>query len=106
MTIERSAEALVEPPFPSSSLLSVRSGSVSIASTVATLSNAPSASIVAVIVIVVSAPEASEANVHGRATHEALAPDPATPVIVRFVGVSVTEMLFAVAGPAFAIVRV
>ena len=53
--------------------------------------------------IVVFAPEAREAKVQGSAAHVALAPLPATLVIVRFVGVSVTRTSVASDGPAFAI---
>src|SRR5687768_4181486 len=98
-TIDTSADGPVLPPLPVLSVLSVGSGSGSVAETVAVLSNAPSASMVAVTVIVISAPEASEAIVHGSATQ----PPPLTLVVVRFDGVSVTWTFVAVDdGPAFA----
>ena len=50
--------------------------------------NPDAASIVAVTVIVVLAPDARDANVQGSATQEALAPEPATPVIVRLAAFS------------------
>ena len=46
--------------------------------------------------------DASEANVQGRATQDALAPLPATLVIVRFDGVSVTLTLVSVSSGAVA----
>src|SRR5437667_190584 len=96
--MEMSTEVPAVPPLPVLSVLSARFGSSSAGVAVAELSKAPAASIVAVTLMVVFAPEASEGIVHGRAAQ----PLPLTLVMVRFVGVSVTWMLVAVDGPAFA----
>src|SRR4029078_12120258 len=88
-TIETSAEAAALPPLPVLSVLFVGFGSGSVAVTVALLSNVPATLIVAVTVIVVFAPDTRLAMVQGNAAQ----PPPATFVIVRLVGVSVTVIL-------------
>src|SRR5437868_1288810 len=98
LTTETSALGVAVPPLPVLSVLFGGFGSGSAAVAVALLSNAPAAVIVAVTLMVVFAPEASEAIVHGSAAQ----PLPLTPAIERFVGVSVTWIDVAVAGPAFA----
>ena len=98
MTSETSALAPATPLLPVLSVLFGRFGSLSVADTVALLSNAPLALIVAVTVIVVFAPLARLGIVQGNAAQ----PPPLTFVIVRLVGVSVTCTLVAVEGPAFA----
>src|SRR5436305_2947341 len=85
------------PALPVLSVLFAVFGSGSIAVAVALLSNAPTVLMVAVTVIVTLAPDASVGIVHGSALQA-----PRTVTIVRFVGVSVTAMLVAVDGPAFA----
>ena len=72
---------------------------VCVAFAVALLSNAPAALMVAVTLMVVLAPLARVGMVHGSGKAQ---PEPLTPVIVRFVGVSVTTILVAVDGPALA----
>src|SRR4051794_484087 len=96
-TIETSAEAVAVPPLPVLSVLFAGFVSTSAGVAVAVLSNAPAAVIVALTLIVVFAAGASEAIVHGSA---AQAPETVPRVI--FVGVSVTWIDVAVAGPAFA----
>src|SRR5712671_861282 len=90
--------AAAVPPLPVLSVLLLLFGSGSVAATVAALSNVPVALMVAVTLIVTFAPEARLAMVQGRAEH----PPPVTLVMVRCVGVSVTWMLVAVDGLAFA----
>src|SRR5437764_191677 len=97
LTIDTSADAAAVPPLPVLSVLLPVFGSGSAPDAVALLSNAPAAVMVAVTLMVVLAPEASVAIVHGS---EAQAP--VTLVMVRFDGVSVTWILVAVDGPAFA----
>ncbi len=101
LTPDTSAEEPATPSLPLLSVLLAGIGSVSIADTVALLSNAPAATIVAVTVTVVLAPLARLGMVHGNATQ----PPPLTLVIVRFVGVSVTCTDVAVDGPALATSR-
>src|SRR5260221_526045 len=96
-TSETSADAAALPPLRVLSVLLVGFGSGSTAVAVALLSNAPAATIVAVTLIVVFAPLARLAIVHGSAAHA-----PLTVPMVRLEGVSVTWMLVAVDGPAFA----
>src|ERR1043165_9371188 len=100
-TIDTSAEAAAVRLFPVVSVLFAVFWSFSAGVAVALLSNAPAAVIVAVTVIDVLAPLARLAIVQGNPAHA-----PLTPVIVRFVGVSVTWMFVAVEGPAFAISNV
>src|SRR5450759_5347969 len=97
-TSETSTEAAAVPPLPVLSVLFAVFESNSAGVAVAVLSKAPAAVIVAVTVIVTFAPLASDAIVHGSAAQ----PPPVTFVIVMFVGVSVTWMLVAGDGPAFA----
>src|SRR2546423_857436 len=92
------AAAPATPPLPLLSELFAVFGSNSSAVAVAALSNAPAALIVAVTLMVVLAPEARLAMVQGSAAQ----PEPLTLVMVRLVGVSVSWMLVAVDGPAFA----
>ena len=98
LTMETSAEGPVIPLLPVLSVLLAVFGSGCVAVTPAALSNAPGAVMVAVTVMLVFAPEASDGIVHGSATQ----PLPLTPVMVRFVGVSVTCTFVAVDGPALA----
>src|SRR5687768_13184448 len=98
LVIDTSADASADPPLPVSSVLSLGSGSGSVAETVTVLSNAPEAVMVAVTVMVASAPDASDGIVHG----SAMQPPPLTPVMVRLDGVSVICTFVAVDGPAFA----
>src|SRR5437870_3317649 len=93
-----SAEVPALPALPVLSVLLARFGSDSAGVAVALLSNVPVALIVAVTLTVVLAPEARLAMVQGSAAQ----PEPLTLVIDRLVGVSVTWMLVAVDGPAFA----
>src|SRR5438309_1013210 len=86
------------PPFPVVSVSLARIEWLSAGVAVALLSNAPAARIVAVTLMVVCAPEASEAIVLGSAA-QALA---VALLLVSILGVSVTWMLVAVDGPAFA----
>lgn len=81
-----STSADVPAVSPSSSVLSVGSGSGSSPSAVALLPNAPFETMVAVTVTLTVAPMAMLGIVHGSAAQ----PPPATFVIVRFVGTSVT----------------
>src|SRR3954469_1753240 len=98
MTISDAPLAPVVPPLPVVSVLLAGVGSLSAAVAVAWLSKAPAALMVAATVIVLFAPDASVAIVHGSAVQ----PPPLTPVIVMLVGVSVTLIIVAVDGPAFA----
>jgi hypothetical protein len=98
MTISGDPLDPVVPPLPVASVLFAGVGSLCDAVAVARLSNAPAAVMVAVTVIVLLTPDARLAIVHGNAVQ----PPPLTPVIVRLVGVSVTLIVVAVEGPAFA----
>src|SRR5436190_885909 len=102
LTTDTSADAAAVPPLLVLSVLSPGFGSVSVPETVVLLSNAPAALIVAVTLMTVFAPEARLAMMQGENDAQA----PLTFVIVRFVGVSVTLMFVAVAGPALATVSV
>ena len=98
VAVETSAAASAVPPLPALSVPFAGSGSCSAAVAVARLSNAPAWSMVAVTSMVAPAPEATVGIVHGRAVQ----PAPVTPVMVRFVGVSVTSTWVAADGPALA----
>ena len=102
LTVDTSAEPAAVPPLPELSVLFPGFGSDSAAAAVAELSNGPAASTVAITLIDAIVPEAIDGIVHGNAVQ----PAPLTPVMVRFVGVSVTRTLVAADGPAFDAVTV
>src|SRR5688572_22997038 len=91
-TAHAGATAIVLPPALSVSLVLFVSPEVA---AVALLSNAPALLIFAVTVIEVAGPGGTVATVHGKAVQ----PEPLTPVIIKFVGESVTCTLVAVVGP-------